>query len=79
MTRVEPGNAADDPLYVPEIRRVRVTIGKRGLTYVGDGKMAALETRLLPVVGDDYYLCPLSLKQLPASERERLIEEFFAH
>jgi transposase len=78
-TTVVPGQRADDPLYAPEIVRVRLTIDKRGLTYVGDSKMGALETRVFIVVGEDYYLCPLSLKQLPAAEGEGLVEEFFAN
>ena len=43
---ITSGEKADDPLYVPEIDRVRQTLGKRGLLYVGDCKMAALDTRL---------------------------------
>ncbi len=78
-TTVVAGNTADDPLYAPEIDRVRATTGLRSLTYVGDCKMAALSTRVFIVAGNDYYLCPLSLKQLSAPERERLIEEFFAN
>lgn len=77
-TTVVAGNAANDPLYEPEIIRVRETIGKRGLLYVGDQKMAALETRTVIGGGGDYYLCPRGLKQLSAVEREGLIEEFFA-
>jgi transposase len=77
-TTVVAGNSADDPLYEPEITRVRKTVGKRGLLYVGDQKMAALETRAFIGGGGDYYLCPLGLKQLSAAEREALIEESFA-
>jgi transposase len=44
-TEVYPGNAADDPLYLPMIERVRRMLGKTGLVYVGDCKMAALATR----------------------------------
>ena len=77
-TSVIEGNSADDPLYEPEITQVRKTIGKRGLLYVGDKKMAALETRAFISGGGDYYLCPLGLKQLPAAEREALIAELFA-
>ena len=39
---VHPGNAADDPLYLPLYRRVRALLGRDGLLYVGDCKMAAL-------------------------------------
>ena len=77
-TTVVKGNVADDPLYEPEITRVRKTTGKRGLLYVGDKKMAALETRAFIVGGGDYYLCPLGLKQFSESEREKSIKEFFA-
>jgi transposase len=77
-TSVVKGNAADDPLYEPEITQVRKTVGKRKLLYVGDKKMAGLETRAFIVGGDDYYLCPLGLKQLSGAHRESLIGEFFA-
>ncbi len=77
-TTVVKGNSADDPLYEPEITRVRETTGKRRLLYVGDQKMAAIETRAFIGGGGDYYLCPLGLKQLSESEREVLIEELFA-
>ncbi len=56
---VHPGNAADDPLYVPLIERVRGLVGRRGLLYAGDNKMAALETRASIARQDDYYLVPL--------------------
>jgi hypothetical protein len=36
-----PDNSADDPLYVPLIRRVRKQLGRRGLLYSGDCKMGA--------------------------------------
>lgn len=75
---VVKGNVADDPLYEPEIKRVRQMTGKRGLLYVGDKKIAALETRAFISGGGDYYLCPLGLKQLSEAERGQLIEEVFA-
>jgi len=78
-TSVVAGNTADDPLYVPEIDCVRATLSERGLTYVGDKKMAALETRAHVVSGGDYYLCPMGLRQASAEERARLIAEFFAN
>jgi transposase len=63
-TDVVPGQRADDPLYLPAIARVRVSVGRQGLLYVGDCKMAALETRASLQAGGDYYLCPLSELQL---------------
>jgi transposase len=56
---VHPGNAADDPLYVPLIERVRRLLGRRGLLYAGDNKMAALDTRAHIAHQEDYYLVPL--------------------
>src|SRR5919109_3164339 len=66
-TDVVPGQRADDPLYVPAITRVRASLGRRGLLYVGDCKMGALETRAFIQAGGDYYLCPLSETQLASA------------
>ena len=64
-TDVVAGQRADDPLYVPAITRVREGLKRRGLLYVGDCKMGALETRAFLQAGGDYYLCPLSELQVP--------------
>jgi len=64
-TDVVAGQRADDPLYVPAITRVREGLKRRGLVYVGDCKMGALETRAFLQAGGDYYLCPLSELQVP--------------
>src|SRR5919198_1112437 len=64
-TEVVPGQRADDPLYVPAITRVRESLGRRRLLYVGDCKMGALATRAFIHAGGDYYLCPLSELQVP--------------
>ena len=56
---IHPGNAADDPLYVPLIERVRRLVGRSGLLYAGDSKMSALETRAHIAQHEDYYLVPL--------------------
>jgi transposase len=58
---VHPGNAADDPLYLPLYRRVRETLGQSGLLYAGDCKMAALETRAEVAAHGDFYLTRLPL------------------
>jgi transposase len=57
---IEPGDVADDPLYVPSYRRVKQIIKEKGLLIVGDSKMSASGTRAEIVVGDDYYLTPLA-------------------
>jgi transposase len=58
---VHPGNAADDPLYLPLYRRVRAMLGQTGLLYAGDCKMAALETRAEIAANQDFYLTRLPL------------------
>jgi transposase len=58
---VHPGNAADDPLYLPLYRRVRELLGRAGLLYTGDCKMAALETRAEIAAAGDFYLTRLPL------------------
>jgi transposase len=64
-TQVVSGESADDPLYVSAIEQVRKSLGMSGLLYVGDSKMAAQATRASVQEHGDYYLCPLSKKQLP--------------
>jgi transposase len=73
-TAVVPGHHADDPLYIPAVRQVRASLGQHGLLYVGDCKMAALETRAFLHAGQDFYLCPLSALQVPAD----LLEAYLA-
>jgi len=70
---VHPGNAADDPLYVPLIKRVRQIVGRSGLLYVGDSKMAALSTRAQIVVHQDYYLTALPLTGETAKQADSWI------
>jgi transposase len=73
-TSVVPGNTADDPLYIPAIEQVRVSLGTGGRTYVGDCKMAALSTRAFLEAGGDFYLCPLSESQLSRAQRRELLQ-----
>jgi len=76
-TTVVAGQTADDPLYLPEIAKVRQTAHRTGLTYVGDCKMAAIGTRAEIVAHQDYYLCPLSAKQMPDAELDRVLDPVF--
>jgi transposase len=64
-TDVVSGHRADDPLYIPAIARVREGLQQRGLLYVGDCKLGALDTRACVQAGGDFYLCPLSELQVP--------------
>ncbi len=74
-TEVLSGERADDPLYLPAIARVRACLNRPGLLYVGDCKMAALDTRASIQAAGDYYLCPLSALQIPP---ERLAQQVVA-
>ena len=64
-TQVVSGKGADDPLYIPAIEQVSASLHEHGLLYVGDCKMAALETRAYLEAQQDYYLCPLATTQVP--------------
>jgi transposase len=73
-TDVVSGERADDPLYIPCIERVQASVGRHGLLYVGDCKMASRATRARIVAAGDYYLCPLPQVQLAAGEFETALE-----
>lgn len=65
VTQVVSGERADDPLYIPAIQQVSESLTEHGLLYVGDCKMAAIGTRAFIQAQNDYYLCPLTEKQMP--------------
>jgi transposase len=71
---VVPGQSADDPLYLPVIDRVRRMLGRTGLLYAGDAKMAALATRAEIVAHGDYYLTPLPLIGQTRAEFDRWVD-----
>jgi transposase len=70
---VYAGQKADDPLYLPLIKRVRDLLGRTGLLYTGDSKMAALAIRADVALKDDYYLTPLPLTGETATEFDRWV------
>jgi transposase len=76
-TTVVSGNCADDPLYVPEIKQAQTSLQGRGLTFIGDAKMAALATRAYIAQSGDYYLCPLPATQVGAEQMQRLLRPVF--
>lgn len=71
-TAVLPGHRADDPLYIPAVAQ-RQSLGRSGLLYIGDCKMAALETRAFIQAGGDFYLCPLPEIQCPPEKLETFL------
>jgi transposase len=58
-TSVVAGNQTDDGLYWSTIVEVKQKVGGSGLLFVGDCKMASLDTRARIADGGDYYLTPL--------------------
>lgn len=78
VTTVVPGNTADDPLYVPVIGQVQQSLGGKGLLFIGDCKMAAMQTRAFVAHGGDHYLCPLSATQMPQAQLQQLLEPVWA-
>ena len=73
-TEVVSGARADDPLSMPGIARVQARVGRRGLFSVGDGKMAARETRSRLAASGDFSLCPLSPVPRAEGELEAALE-----
>lgn len=73
-TLVVPGNCADDPLYVPEIKKVQRALGQGGKTFVMDCKGGSLATRAHLADTKDFYLTPLSETQMPAKKRRALLQ-----
>src|SRR5256714_161715 len=68
------GERADDPLYMPCIARVQASVGRHGLLYVGDCKMASRDTRARMAAAGDFYLCPLPQVQLGEGEFDAALE-----
>lgn len=73
-TEILSGEKADDPLYIPAIERVRLTLKKTGLLYIGDCKMASIATRTHIVSGGDFYLCPLNAKQVTPEQLSEYLQ-----
>jgi len=78
VTQVVAGEKADDPLYIPAIDQVRDSVGQSGLLYVGDCKLMALATRAHLQAGDDHYLGPFSLVQIPQATLDEYLVPVWA-
>jgi transposase len=74
MTAVVSGKSADEPLYVPAIKRLQESLGRGGKLYVGDAKMGTISTRACLAGSGDFYLCPLSGTQMTATLFEALVD-----
>ena len=76
VTAVVSGEKADDPLYRPSIEKVRASLGLSGLLYVGDCKMAAMETRASIQNAGDFYLSPLPATQVSSEQMEAYLHPY---
>jgi transposase len=77
-TDVLSGERADDGLDLPIIDRIRAGLSKKGLLFVGDGKMSALEIRTALAGHHDWYLSPLPLTGATADAMDAWIAEGLA-
>ncbi len=59
---------------MPCIERVQASVGRHGLLYVGDCKMASHDTRARIAAAGDFYLCPLPQVQLDEGEFDAALE-----
>ena len=73
-TDVVSGQHADDPLYLPCIKRLEHSLGRNAVLFVGDSKMAARGTRASIALAGNYYLCPLPRVQLADDELDAALE-----
>ena len=53
-------------------------MGRSGLLFVGDCKMAAQDTRTFIALAGDYYLCPLPQGQLAEGELDEALERVWS-
>ena len=67
------GNAADDGLYIPVMKKVAQSLTQKGLLYVGDAKLSSMENRAYMVDQQNFYLCPLSKLQFSNQQLESVL------
>jgi hypothetical protein len=60
------------------IERVQQSLGRSGLLFVGDCKMAAHATRAFIALAGDYYLCPLPHVQRGEGELDEALERVWS-
>jgi len=72
------GERADAPLSIPCIARVQHSLGRNGLWFVGDCKMAAHDTRTCIALAGAYSLCPLPQVQLAEGELDEALERVWS-
>ena len=75
-TDVVSGERADDGLYAPIISRIKDTLQKEGVLYVGDCKLSSLENRLhIREKIKGHYLSPLPNTGRTSEEMKKWVEK----
>jgi transposase len=77
-TDLVSGEKADDPLYVPIYKRIHGVLGTNGILYIGDSKMAAIETRGTICKDGNFYLVPLPMTGETPSLLDKVLSQLDA-
>jgi transposase len=68
------GHRADDQLYIPVIKQAQESLEAEGLLYVGDTKLGNRTNFAYLDKTRNYYLCPLSQRQLSEEKLQEAIQ-----
>lgn len=68
------GQRADDGLYIPAIDQARQSLKQQGLLYVGDTKLGNQANFAYLAGSQNWYLCPLSLRQFSEEQLAQAID-----
>ena len=69
------GSGPDTEHYLPIIKRTRQMFGTSGQLYVGDSALGSMPNRTSIHLAGDYYLCPLSRKQVSQNELQQYLSK----
>ncbi len=72
---VVKGSGPDVDHYLPVIERVQSTLRNKGNLYVGDSQLCSMPNRSAIHRAGDYYLCPLSKKQVLTDQLDDYIAQ----
>lgn len=75
VTEIEKGSGPDSNYYLGLIEKARTSLGDEGNLYVGDSQLGSFLNRQTIAKQEDYYLCPLGLKQCCSEKLENYLLE----
>lgn len=73
------GQRADDGLYIPIIEQAQQSLQPHGLLYVGDTKLGNQANFSHLARSQNFYLCPLSLRQFGEQPLQQAIDSALQH